>query len=163
MKEWNEVPHPREFAKPYKIKNTQGSFKITPQKHYSLKEKGIASFYGDKFHGRKTASGVCFNQWDMTCAHPRLPLPSIVKVSIPGTKKEVVLIATDRGPFVKKGDRRIIDLSRGAARILGIEKQGVANVEIKCLEKESAELKSKWPSYRKKGTLPFGLVNRFVR
>ena len=90
-----------------------------------LPQTGIASWYGIPFHGRKTASGERFDMHAMTAAHPTLPLRSYVLVRHVGNQREVLLRVNDRGPF-KWG--RIIDLSRAAARWLGVD--GIAQVEV---------------------------------
>ena len=90
-------------------------------------QEGIASFYHDKFHGRTTASGEPFDQNQMTAAHPDLPFGTEVVVTRPDTGREVTVVINDRGPFVKG---RIIDLSKRAARELGILNRGVAPVII---------------------------------
>ncbi|MCA1768392.1 MAG: septal ring lytic transglycosylase RlpA family protein [Halomonas sp.] len=90
-------------------------------------QKGIASFYHDKFHGRTTASGEPFDQNQLTAAHPKLPFGTEVVVTRPDTGREVTVVINDRGPFVKG---RIIDLSKRAARELGILNRGVAPVII---------------------------------
>jgi rare lipoprotein A len=89
-------------------------------------ERGMASWYGKKFHGRSTASGEIYNMYAMTAAHPRMPLPSYVRVRNPANGKEVIVRVNDRGPFVKG---RIIDLSYTAALKLDLH-HGVAPVEI---------------------------------
>ncbi len=90
-------------------------------------QEGIASFYHDKFHGRTTASGEPFDQNQMTAAHPDLPFGTEVVVTRPDTGREVTVVINDRGPFVRG---RIIDLSKRAARELGILNRGVAPVII---------------------------------
>lgn len=90
-------------------------------------QEGIASFYGDKFHGRITASGEPFDQNALTAAHPELPFGTEVVVTRPDTGVEVTVVINDRGPFVKG---RIIDLSKRAARELGMINRGVAPVMI---------------------------------
>ncbi len=90
-------------------------------------EQGIASWYGSKFHGRKTSSGETYNMYNMTAAHKHLPLPTFVRVTNLNNGKRLVVKVTDRGPFV---DGRIIDLSYGAAARLGVLATGTAPVEI---------------------------------
>ena len=90
-------------------------------------ERGIASWYGTKFHGRKTANGEVYNMFAMTAAHKTLPIPSYVKVTHVGNGRSVVVKINDRGPFV---DNRIIDLSYAAAHKLGIDKAGIALVDV---------------------------------
>jgi rare lipoprotein A len=105
-----------------------------PSKEVVYREKGVASWYGPKFHGRKTSSGERFNMYAMTAAHRTLPLGSIVRVTHIGNGKKVVLKINDRGPFV---EGRIIDLSYGAARTLGMVKEGVARVTVEAFAGQS--------------------------
>lgn len=88
---------------------------------------GIASWYGDPFHGRSTANGERFDKNLLSAAHPTLPLPSYVRVRNLDNGRELVIRVNDRGPFV--GDR-IIDLSEAAAKKLGFKDHGLARVEI---------------------------------
>jgi rare lipoprotein A len=90
-------------------------------------EYGMASYYGDEFHGRKTASGETYNMWDMTCAHKTLPFGTRVRVTNLKNQKTVVVRVNDRGPFVKG---RIIDLSMAAAKKLNMLGNGVVKVKI---------------------------------
>ena len=91
------------------------------------REAGIASWYGPGFHGRKTASGKRYNQNAMTAAHRRLPFGTKVKVTNVDNDKYVVVEITDRGPY---SGRRVIDLSRAAAKKLEFVGRGVARVVI---------------------------------
>ena len=93
-------------------------------------ERGLASWYGKKFHGRKTSSGEIYNMHAMTAAHKSLPLPTYVRVENLENGRTVVVLVNDRGPFV--GDR-IIDLSFAAAEKLGVVGPGTAQVEISAL------------------------------
>jgi len=93
-------------------------------------ETGMASWYGKKFHGRKTASGERFNMYKMTAAHRTLPFGSKVKVTSIENKKSVVVRINDRGPFTKG---RIIDLSYSAAKKIDMIKKGVVKVRIEVL------------------------------
>jgi len=88
---------------------------------------GMASFYGGQFHGRQTASGVRFNSGAMTAAHRSLPFGTRVRVTHLGNGRTVEVRINDRGPFV---GGRIIDLSQGAAGVLGMHGQGVARVKV---------------------------------
>jgi peptidoglycan lytic transglycosylase len=99
-----------------------------------FREEGEASYYGEQFQGKPTASGEPFDQDDMTAAHPELPLGSEVTVTDPSTGKQVEV--NDRGPFV---DGRSIDLSKGAAEELGITEEGVAKVEIEATKEQVEE------------------------
>ncbi|WP_447527945.1 septal ring lytic transglycosylase RlpA family protein [Vreelandella sp. TE19] len=88
---------------------------------------GEASFYSDRFQGATTASGDSFDQQALTAAHPSLPFGSKVLVTRPDTGQEVEVLINDRGPFVQG---RIIDLSKRAARELGIVRRGTAPVML---------------------------------
>jgi rare lipoprotein A len=92
--------------------------------------KGIASWYGDQFDGKKTASGETFNQDEMTACHPSLPFGSEVRVVNLRNHKSVVVRITDRAELVKG---RVIDLSHAAAEKLNMTKAGVARVSIEVL------------------------------
>lgn len=90
-------------------------------------ERGLASWYGRKFHGRPTASGEVYNMYAMTAAHPTLPIPSYARVRNPANGREVIVRVNDRGPFHKG---RLIDLSYTAALKLDLLR-GVAPVEVR--------------------------------
>ena len=92
-----------------------------------LKQTGKASFYADKFNGRKTASGVTFRNSKKIAAHKTLPFGTKVKVTNLTNGKSTKVTIQDRGPFVSG---RIIDLSKKSARKIGMLAQGVANVNI---------------------------------
>ncbi len=94
-------------------------------------EKGIASWYGTKFHGRRTSSGETYDMYAMTAAHKNLPLPTYVKVTNLNNGKYVIVKVNDRGPF---HENRIIDLSYAAAIKLDIVKKGTGLVEIRALQ-----------------------------
>ena len=91
-----------------------------------VSEKGLASWYGKKFHGRRTASGEVYNMYAMTAAHKTMPIPSYARVRNPANGREIIVRVNDRGPFVKG---RIIDLSYTAAIKLGVT-NGIAPVEV---------------------------------
>lgn len=95
-------------------------------------EEGVASWYGPGFHGRKTANGERFNQYELTAAHKELPLNSVVRVTHATTGKSVVVRINDRGPF---HGNRVIDMSYAAAKAIGMVDQGKANVKIELLPK----------------------------
>src|SRR6266581_5432053 len=88
---------------------------------------GTASWYGSYFHGKETASGEAFNMYDLTAAHPTLPLGTYVKVTNLRNGRVVVVRVNDRGPVV---EGRIIDLSYEAARVLHLEHQGIQQVRL---------------------------------
>ena len=91
------------------------------------KNSAVASYYADKYHGRKTSNGETFNMYDMTAAHKTLPFNTKVKVTNLSNGKSVIVRINDRGPFVKG---REIDLSKGAAVKIGMIKSGTAKVSL---------------------------------
>ena len=93
----------------------------------SFHERGIASWYGRRYHGRKTTSGEPYDMYAMTAAHPTLPIPSYVRVTHARNGKSVVVRVNDRGPF---HPGRVIDLSYAAANRLGIVADGSGEVEV---------------------------------
>jgi rare lipoprotein A len=94
--------------------------------------RGIASWYGSVFNGRKTASGETYNMYDMTACHPTLPFGSMVKVVNLRNKKSVVVRITDRGDL-GSNNGRIIDLSFAAAEKLHMTQAGLARVSVEVL------------------------------
>lgn len=93
-------------------------------------EKGIASWYGQDFHGKASANGECYNMYAFTAAHKTLPLPTIARVTNLENGKSVVVKVNDRGPFVRG---RIIDLSYAAAQSLDIVRYGTAPVQVEAI------------------------------
>ena len=94
-------------------------------------EKGIASLYGTKFHGRRTSSGETYDMYAMTAAHKTLPLPTYVQVKNLNNGKYIIVKVNDRGPF---HENRIIDLSYTAAIKLDIIKKGTGLVEVRAID-----------------------------
>lgn len=94
-------------------------------------ERGVASWYGPQFQGRRTSSGETYDMYAMTAAHPRLPLPTYVQVVNLENDRKTVVRVNDRGPF---HDNRVIDLSYAAARKLGILSHGTGLVEVRALD-----------------------------
>lgn len=94
-------------------------------------ETGHASWYGKKFHGRKTASGEVYDMFKLSAAHKTLPIPSYVRVTNLSNRKSVIVRVNDRGPF---GRPRIIDLSYAAAKQLDIIQHGSSQVEISLID-----------------------------
>ena len=88
-------------------------------------QRGVASWYGVKFHGQRTSSGEPYDMYKMTAAHPTLPIPSYARVTNLANGRSVVVRINDRGPFIKG---RVIDLSKGAARRLGFISSGHTSV-----------------------------------
>jgi rare lipoprotein A len=109
--------------KPYAI---AGLVYVPPTGDPPLVERGLASWYGRKFHGRSTASGELYDMYEMTAAHKTMPLPSYARVRNPANAREVIVRINDRGPFHAD---RVIDLSYAAALKLGLL-GGVAPVEV---------------------------------
>ena len=94
-------------------------------------EEGIASWYGEPYHGRRAANGEVYDMEQMTAAHPTLPFETWVSVRNIGNRQSTQVRITDRGPFVKG---RIIDLSRAAAREIDLVRLGVAKVKLAVIE-----------------------------
>ena len=92
-----------------------------------MKERGLASWYGRKFHGQRTSSGEIYDMFAMTAAHKTLPIPSYARVTSLTSGRSVVVRVNDRGPF---HDARVIDLSYAAAAKLGIAGPGSGPVEV---------------------------------
>lgn len=99
------------------------------------KERGIASWYGKRFHGKKTSNGETYDMYSMTAAHTILPLPSYVKVTNPANGRWVIVRVNDRGPFKHS---RIIDLSYAAAYKLGYTVKGSTLVEVEAIDPDNA-------------------------
>ena len=100
------------------------------------KERGMASWYGSKFHGRRTSSGEVYDMHLATAAHKRLPLPTFAEVTNLDNGRSMIVKINDRGPF---HDDRIIDLSYAAAVKLGVNKTGTARVEVRAIDVASPE------------------------
>lgn len=98
------------------------------------RQRGIASWYGRRYHGQKTSSGEPYDMFGMTAAHPTLPIPSYVRVTRPDTGKSVVVRVNDRGPFLHG---RLIDLSYAAAWKLGIVETGSASVIVEAVSPDT--------------------------
>ena len=125
-------PTPKTETKPA----TQKPYRINGRTYYPLpsasgySEAGIASWYGLKFHGRKTSNGEIYDMHDLTAAHKTLPMNTLLLVKNQGNGKELVVRVNDRGPFVKG---RIIDLSMRGAQRLGMMEKGTARVNLTVL------------------------------
>ena len=118
------------------------SYMVYGKRYYTLnssdgyRERGVASWYGTKFHGRRTSSGEPYDMYAMTAAHKTLPLPTYVRVTNLNNQRSVVLRVNDRGPFHSD---RVIDLSYSAAWKLGILGKGTGYVEVLALDPRSPE------------------------
>jgi rare lipoprotein A len=115
----------------------QKSYVVFGKRYYPMKsaagyrEKGIASWYGNKFHGRQTAIGERYDMYQMTAAHKTLPLPSYAEVTNLNNGSQIIVRVNDRGPF---HGGRIIDLSYSAAKKLDIIGQGTGQVEVRAID-----------------------------
>jgi rare lipoprotein A len=117
--------HPTQ--RPYRI-NSHTYYPIPSA--YGFNQTGIASWYGDDFHGRPTSNGETYDMHSMTAAHKTLPMNTVLLVQNLENNKEIIVRVNDRGPFVKG---RIIDLSYSAAKRLNIVGKGIARVRISAL------------------------------
>jgi rare lipoprotein A len=132
-----EVPDAVPRQEPRSKYGNPASYEVFGKRYYVLassagySERGVASWYGPGFHGKRTSSGEKYDMHAMTAAHKTLPLPCYVRVTNLANAKSVVLRVNDRGPFT---DNRIIDLSRAAAERLDIIRTGTALVDVKVVE-----------------------------
>ncbi|GLQ07269.1 septal ring lytic transglycosylase RlpA family protein [Sneathiella chinensis] len=110
-------------GKPYQVDNIW----YYPKEDPGYSETGIASWYGEPFHGRRTANGAVYDMNQLTAAHKTLPMPTDVRVTNLENGRSIVVTVNDRGPFVHG---RIIDLSRRSAQLLGIIQKGTAKVRV---------------------------------
>jgi rare lipoprotein A len=110
-------------GKPYMVAGRT----YVPEENTSYRDEGLASWYGDQFHGRLTANGEVFDKESITAAHPTLPLPSYVRVTNLANRKSIVVRVNDRGPY---HGNRVIDLSHKTATLLGFRDNGVARVSV---------------------------------
>lgn len=129
----NAVPR----AEPRSKYGNKPSYVVRGKRYYVMNdskgfvERGVASWYGKKFHGHRTSSGETYDMYKMSAAHKNLPLPTYVEVRHLQNGKSIIVRVNDRGPF---HDNRIIDLSYAAARKLGITAQGTGVVEVRAID-----------------------------
>jgi len=132
----SKIPDATPINEPRSQYGNPDSYVVNGHRYYVMHEaegyveRGIASWYGKKFHGYRTSSGEPYNMYAMTAAHTRLPLPSYVQVTNLKNQQTVVVRVNDRGPF---HPNRIIDLSYAAAKKLGITARGTAMVEVRAI------------------------------
>jgi rare lipoprotein A len=126
-------PLQNRFNRPY-VALGQNYSPMTEYQPY--KARGLASWYGKRYHGNKTSTGELYDMYGMSAAHPTLPIPSYVRVTNPANGKSVVVRVNDRGPFKKE---RLIDLSYAAAHRLGIVGSGSGIVEVEAIDTRSPE------------------------
>jgi rare lipoprotein A len=130
----NAVPRIEQHTKANFRPYTAFGRKYVPvSENSAYREAGTASWYGRKFHGKKTANGETYDMYAMTAAHPTLPLPSYARVTRAGTGKSVIVRINDRGPFHSS---RIIDLSYVAAAKLGLIGPGSGKVIVEAITNE---------------------------
>jgi len=132
-KHWQNIPD----AVPQRVEKSRygnpDSYEVLGKTYFVMdsakgfSQTGIASWYGEKFHGRKTSSGEDYNMYSMTAAHKTLPIPVYVEVTNLDNGRKAIVRVNDRGPF---HPGRIIDLSYAAATRLGVAQTGTANVRI---------------------------------
>ncbi len=138
----SRVPDAVPRSEPRSASGNPRFYEVLGQRYYVLdtasgyRERGVASWYGEKFHGRRTSSGEPYDMYAMTAAHKTLPLPAYVRVTNLQNGKSVVVRVNDRGPFV---DNRLIDLSYAAAVKLDMTRSGTAMVEIESIGPSSRE------------------------
>lgn len=131
----NQVPDAQPRIEPIRRGGPNKPYEVMGQQYVPmtadepLRESGLASWYGTKFHGAPTASGEIYDMYAMTAAHPTMPLPSYARVRNPINGREVIVRVNDRGPF---HPGRIIDLSLSAAVRLGVA-GSVGPVEVERL------------------------------
>ena len=130
------------------------TYRVLPSS-LGYRERGIASWYGNKFHGRKTSNGEIYSMYEMTAAHKSLPIPSYVKVTNLDNGRTVIVRVNDRGPF--HGDR-IIDLSYAAAKKLDYSNKGTANVEVVAIDPRAHQANSRQSDLVQKNSLPTSSV-----
>src|SRR6266705_3378321 len=120
------------IGKPY----TVGGRIYVPEEDTSYREEGMASWYGDDFHGRLTANGEVFDMASLTAAHPTLPMPCYARVTNLGNGKSLVVRVNDRGPY---HGNRLIDVSNRAAELLEFKGNGVARVRVEYVARAPLE------------------------
>lgn len=139
-KQWHEIPDAVPASVTRSKYGNPGSYEVFGKRYYvkdsaeGFQQKGIASWYGNKFHGQRTSSGEDYDMYAMTAAHKTLPIPVFVEVTNHDNGRKAVVKVNDRGPF---HEGRIIDLSYAAATKLGVAQAGTANVSIRVVTSES--------------------------
>lgn len=127
------IPDATPTAEPYTKRGNKTPYQVwgktyhVMESHKGYKETGMASWYGQKFHGHETSNGEIYDMYEMTAAHKSLPVPSYVNVKNLDNGREVVVRVNDRGPFHSD---RIVDLSYAAAKKLDYKDKGTARVQL---------------------------------
>jgi peptidoglycan lytic transglycosylase len=133
----SDIPDAVPRAEPLSRSGNPDSYAVRGKRYFTLKtseghvERGLASWYGRQFHGRKTSSGERYDMYAMTAAHKTLPLPTYVRVTNMENGRTAVVKVNDRGPF---HGPRVIDLSYSAAKKLGVIEKGTAMVEVRAID-----------------------------
>lgn len=131
------IPNATPRAEPRSRYGNPESYVVYGERYYTLpssrgyRERGLASWYGTKFHGKRTSSGEPYDLYAMTAAHKTLPLPTYVEVTNLDNGRSVIVKVNDRGPF---HEGRIIDLSYTAAVKLGIQGNGTGRVDVRAID-----------------------------
>jgi rare lipoprotein A len=133
----SQIPDAVPRVEPLSRGGNPTSYVVFGKRYYPMRQsdgfvqRGIASWYGSKFHGRKTSNGETYDMYSMTAAHKRLPLPSYVEVTNLENGRRAIVRVNDRGPF---HDNRVIDLSYAAASRIGMLGKGTALVEVRAID-----------------------------
>jgi len=120
------------IGKPYVVAGQT----YVPEDDKNYVAEGLASWYGDDFHGRRTANGEVFDMDSLSAAHPTLPMPSYVRVTNLRNHRSLIVRVNDRGPYHRN---RVIDVSRRAAHLLGFRGNGVARVRVEYVGRASLD------------------------
>jgi rare lipoprotein A len=142
MRDVSHVPDAVPRVEPLSRGGNPASYVVLGKRYHTLKsskgfvERGIASWYGSKFHGRHTSNGEVYDMYQMSAAHKKLPIPTYLEVTNLENGRSVVVRVNDRGPF---HDNRIVDLSYAAASRIGMLGKGTALVEIRAIDPAAPE------------------------
>jgi rare lipoprotein A len=138
----SRLPDPTVRALPRSETGNPSQYEVWGKTYYvaataeGYQEDGVASWYGAKFHGRRTSSGEIFNQYQLSAAHRSLPIPVFARVTNLTNGRSTIVKINDRGPF---HEDRIIDLSYAAAVKLGFHEQGTARVRVEALTQTAGD------------------------
>ena len=133
----SHIPQPTPWDEPRTRAGNKSPYNVFGRYYYiesnpvGFEQKGIASWYGKKFHGNKTSNGEIYNMYAFSAAHKTLPIPCYVRVTRLDTNKSIIVRVNDRGPF---HSGRVIDLSFTAADALGMVEEGTASVKVEYID-----------------------------
>jgi len=145
-KQWDEIPDAVPVSVSPSRYGNPDSYDVYGETYYvrnsaqGFEQKGIASWYGNKFHGRRTSSGEEYDMYAMTAAHKTLPIPVFVEVKNHDNGRKAIVKVNDRGPF---HEGRIIDLSYAAATKLGVAQTGTASVSIRVVTSSEDQVRQR--------------------